>query len=350
MAERFWRAVLSRDQRADGVFVYAVRSTGIYCHPSCPSRKPARDRVEFFAAPAMAVARGYRACKRCRPDRIGAGSPVAGRVAAACRAIAADPARRWSLTQIARAAGGSVVQVQRASRSLVGITPHEYVLACRRQRFMRSLRSGQSVTDATFSAGFGSSSRMYSAVRLPGMRPSTYGQGGRGATIEWTITASPVGRILVAATSAGVCFVEIGDTDSGLLSSLHDEFPRAAIAASRSSRLAPYAATARAIAAGERPPDSVPVDIRGTAFQWKVWRALTDIPGGRTKTYAELAKAVGKPLAVRAVARACATNPLSLVIPCHRVIGSDGTLRGYRWGIEVKRALLAAERPVGSQE
>ena len=242
-----------------------------------------------------------------------------------------------------------MVQVQRAFRTLLGITPHEYLLACRRRHFIRDLRSGQSVTDATFSAGFGSSSRMYSAVRLPGMRPSTYGQGGRGASIEWTTVASPVGRILVAATATGVCFVEIGGAEAVLLSALHNEFPRATIAASRSPRLAPYAAIARAIAVGDRAPGSVPVDIRGTAFQWKVWRALTAIPGGRTRTYAELAKAVGKPLAARAVARACATNPVSLVIPCHRVVGSDGTLRGYRWGVEVKRALLAAERG-GAQE
>lgn len=349
MAERFWRAVLSRDPRADGVFVYAVRSTGVYCRPSCPSRKPAREKVEFFPAPAAAMARGYRACRRCRPDQMDA-TPVVGRVAAACRAIAADPARRWPLTRIARAAGGSVVQIQRAFRSVVGITPHEYVIACRRRQFIHELRSGQSVTEATFSAGFGSSSRMYSAFRLPGMRPSTYGQGGRGASIEWTTIASPVGRILLAATSMGVCFVELGDTEAGLLAALHKEFPRAAIAAAPSPRLAPYAAAARAIAAGEPAPGSIPVDIRGTAFQWKVWRALTGIPGGRTLTYAELAKAIGKPSAVRAVARACATNPVSLVIPCHRVVGSDGTLRGYRWGVGAKRALLAAERRGGSEK
>jgi AraC family transcriptional regulator of adaptative response/methylated-DNA-[protein]-cysteine methyltransferase len=296
------------------------------------------------------MARGYRACRRCRPDQVGDTSPVVGRVATACRAIAAAPARPWPITRIARAAGGSAVQVQRAFRSLLGITPHEYVLACRRRQFIRDLRSGQSVTDATFSAGFGSSSRMYSAVTLSGMRPSTYGRGGQGASIEWTTVASPIGRILVAATGTGVCFVEVGDTEARLVTALREEFPRATIAAGRSSRLAPYAAVARAIAAGERAPGAVPVDIRGTAFQWKVWRALTAIPGGRTRTYTELAKAIGKPSAVRAVARACATNPVSLVIPCHRVVGSDGTLRGYRWGVEVKRALLAAERVGGSAE
>jgi AraC family transcriptional regulator of adaptative response/methylated-DNA-[protein]-cysteine methyltransferase len=239
--------------------------------------------------------------------------------------------------------------LQRAFRGVVGITPRDYVLACRRRQFISELRKGRSVTDAMLSSGFESSSRMYHAVRLPGMRPSTYGRGGRGASIDWVTIESPVGRILVAATSNGLCFVELGGTQAGLLAALRKEFPLADISTSPAARLKPFAEAARAIARAERVTDSLPVDIRGTAFQWKVWRALTTIPPGQTWTYTELAAAIGQPSAVRAVARACATNPVSLVVPCHRVVGADGSLRGYRWGIEVKRALIDAERGTQSR-
>jgi AraC family transcriptional regulator of adaptative response/methylated-DNA-[protein]-cysteine methyltransferase len=344
MADRLWQAVTTRDRRADGLFVYAVRSTGVYCRPSCPSRKPQRARVEFFPAPAMAAARGYRACRRCRPDAPVSALPAAARVAAACRAIAAAPDAAWTSARIARAARTSVVQLQRAFRATLGITPRDYVAACRRRQFITDIRSGRSVTEATFNAGFGSSSRMYDAVRLPGMTPATYGRGGRGASIEWATVDSRAGRILVAATEKGLCFVELGDTIAGLVDVLRGEFPHASIARSASARLSPLADVARAIADGAPIAETVPVDIRGTAFQWKVWKALTAIPRGETRTYTEVAASIGKASAVRAVARACATNPISLVVPCHRVVGVDGSLRGYRWGMHIKRALIDLER------
>jgi AraC family transcriptional regulator of adaptative response/methylated-DNA-[protein]-cysteine methyltransferase len=347
----FWRAVVERDARADGVFVYAVRSTRIYCRPSCPSRKPNPERVEFFPTPMLARSRGYRACRRCHPDEMAPqqGADDAARlVRRVCAAVARCPESSWHATQMARIAGVGIARVQRAFRRALGISPREYLLACRRRRFLDRLRQGRTVTDATYDAGFGSTSRMYDALKLPGMRPATYGRGGRGASIEWQTVTSPLGTILVAATQAGLCFVEVSETLDALLAELHREFPHAAIAAEPSPRLAPMADAALAIALGCDVRQDVPVDIQGTAFQWRVWRALTDIPRGRTVTYSELAAAIGSPSAVRAVARACATNPVALVVPCHRVIGMDGKLRGFRWGLDVKRALIERERTSSS--
>jgi AraC family transcriptional regulator of adaptative response/methylated-DNA-[protein]-cysteine methyltransferase len=344
MADRLWQAVAHRDRRADGLFVYAVRSTGIYCRPSCPSRRPRRERVDFFPSPSAALARGYRACLRCRPDSPVTGSPASERVRRACRAIHAEPSARWTAARIARVAGSSVVQTQRAFRVLLGMTPRDYVAACRRQAFTRAIREGSSVTDATFAAGFGSSSRMYAAIRLPGFTPATYGKGGQGASIAWATTDSAVGRILVAATSRGLCFVEVGDTVAGLVEALRAEFPRASIGSRPSSELTTFTDAARGVATADRVPAEVPVDIRGTAFQWKVWSALTRIPRGDTRTYTEVAATIGARSSVRAVARACATNPIALLVPCHRVVGADGSLRGYRWGLGVKRALIDAEQ------
>lgn len=200
------------------------------------------------------------------------------------------------------------------------------------------------MTHATFAAGFGSTSRVSSAFALPGFTPATYGKGGAGASIEWATTPSPVGRILVAATGRGLCFVEVGDTVAGLVEALRRAFPRASIPPRPSAALATFTDAARAVATADRVPVKVPVDIRGTAFQWKIWSALTRIPRGETRTYTEVADGIGARSSVRAVARACATNPIALVVPCHRVVGADGSLRGYRWGLEVKRALIDAER------
>ncbi|MCC7010707.1 MAG: methylated-DNA--[protein]-cysteine S-methyltransferase [Acidobacteria bacterium] len=347
-SDRRWQAVVARDAAADGRFVYAVRSTRIYCRPSCASRKPAPGVVEFFPDAAAAEASGYRACLRCRPGSpAGASSDAAARVRRVCEAVGRQPDRRWTAGAIARAGGGTVPQVQRAFRTVLGVSPREYVLACRRRRFLEGLRKGQTVTDATYDAGFGSTSRMYGALRLPGMRPATYGRGGRGASIAWTTVPSPLGLILAAATDVGLCFVEVGRSVEPLLAELRREFPLAAIAGAPSDRLDDIAGAVLAVALGRDVRQDVPVDIQGTAFQWRVWRALTAIPRGTTVTYAALAASIGSPSSVRAVGRACATNPIALVVPCHRVIGSDGKLHGFRWGLDVKHALLETERNAG---
>lgn len=337
-----WSAVMTRDRRADGLFVYGVTSTGVYCRPSCSSRRPRRDRVEFFPTPKMAEAGGFRACRRCRPAE-SRPEPLMARVQRVCEAVARRPEAKWTTAMLARAGGASVVQMQRAFRRTLGLAPRDYVIACRRRRFLDRVRNGGRVTDAVYEAGFGSPSRVYEHMRLPGMTPATYGRGGAGAAIDWATIDSNVGRIMVAATERGLCFVQIGTADSTMVEELRREFPQATIASRSVAKLQPLAEAARAVAHAQPMPAELPLDIRGTAFQWRVWRALTRIPAGETRTYASLAASIGQPTAVRAVARACATNPLSLVIPCHRVIGTNGSLTGYRWGTHVKGALLKAE-------
>jgi AraC family transcriptional regulator of adaptative response/methylated-DNA-[protein]-cysteine methyltransferase len=342
--DRLWQIVLDRDASADGSFVYAVASTRIYCRPSCASRRPRRERVEFYPDPAMAEAHGYRACLRCQPRRETVGNPREERLIRACQAIAASPQAKWTTAKVARAAKSSVPQIQRAFRAVLGMAARDYVAACRRRRFLDDVRQGGRVTDAIYAAGYGSSSRVYGAIRLPGMTPATYGRGGRGTTIDWLVANSRVGRVLVAATAKGLCFVEVGPDQATLLSALREEFPQAAISPRPSSRLESMMGAAQAIVAAEPVKSQIPVDIRGTAFQWRVWHALTRIPAGETISYGQLAKGIGKPSSVRAVARACATNPLSLVVPCHRVVSATGALTGYRWGVGVKERLIAAER------
>jgi AraC family transcriptional regulator of adaptative response/methylated-DNA-[protein]-cysteine methyltransferase len=339
-SERLWRAVAGRDEAADGLFVYAVRSTGIYCRPSCASRKPGRNRVEFFPAPAMAEASGYRPCRRCHPDAAARPDATADAVRRACDAIAARPDARWTGTALARAGGTSLSSLQRSFRRALGLSPRDYVAACRRRRFLHALRNGHRVTDAIYEAGYGSPSRVYGAMTMPGMTPATYGRGGAGASIAWATTPTRIGRVLVAATDKGLCFVCIGATDAEVAAALRAEFPKAVIADRPSRSLDRYLDAARRIVAGERWSAALPLDIRGTAFQWRVWRALTSIPPGETRSYRDVAASIGKPTAVRAVARACATNPVALVVPCHRVVAVDGTAGGYRWGTDRKERLL----------
>lgn len=338
-----WQAVARRDAAADGLFVYGVRSTRVYCRPSCPSRRPRRERVEFFPSPAMAEAGGFRACRRCRPEVARQSSPAFDRVRRACDAIARQPDASWTSRRLAQAGSASVAQIQRGFRDALGLTPRDYVAACRRRRFLDRLRGGGTVTDAVYAAGYGSPSRVYGSFELPGMTPATYGRGGDGARIRWATVATPLGRVLVAATDRGLCFVEVGDDVATLIDTLRAEFPKAEIAATPAKDLQTYIEAARAVAEARSLPEAIPVDIRGTAFQWRVWRALTRIPAGETRAYAELAAALGKPGASRAVGRACATNPISLVVPCHRAVGADGSVTGYRWGTGVKKALLERE-------
>jgi len=265
---------------------------------------------------------------------------VVGRV---CAAVTKRPSAAWTSARLATMAGASPVQLQRAFRAVLGMSPRDFITASKRRRFLDTLRTPVTVTDAIYESGYGSSSRAYDAIRLPGMTPATYGRGGKGARIQWAVASSPIGRIMVAATARGLCFVQVGQSDRELVTLLKREFPLADVSQSASASLDMLTDAARAVAEARPLPAMLPVDIRGTAFQWRVWRALTRIPRGSTRSYSEVARTIGTPAAIRAVARACATNPLSLVVPCHRVVGRDGSLKGYRWGTEVKKALLEKE-------
>jgi len=341
--DRLWQAVSARDERADGLFVYGVQSTGIYCRPVCPSRRPRRDRVEFFPTPEMAEAHGYRACRRCRPraDR-DPGNP-ADFVGQVCRAVARRPDAPWTSAALAGVGGVSVARLQRGFRRTLGLSPREFVAACRRRRFLDALRGGRQVTEAVYEAGYGSPSRVYESVGAFGMTPATYGRGGAGASVRWATAATRIGRVLVASTDRGLCFVAIGSGERQLQDSLRREFPKARIVPRASVELEPMLRAVRRLTSGGRWPTSLPLDIRATAFQWRVWRALAMIPAGETRSYAAVAADIGTPTAARAVARACATNPVALVVPCHRVVGADGSTGGYRWGPRTKEQLLETE-------
>ena len=337
-----WDAVMARDASANGAFVYAVSSTGVYCRPSCASRRPRRDRVVFFSTNAEAERSGYRACRRCRPDAITAADPWIDKIRRACVYLA-NVDGHPSLTNLAARIGGSPYHVQRNFKRLVGVTPREYADACRLRKVKQRLRGAGDVTGAMFDAGYGSSSRFYErAAPKLGMLPSTYRRGGVGMAIRYAIVDSPVGRLLVAATSRGICSVAIAGSDEELTRALAREYPAAAIAVD-DRELASATKQILAYLAGRQPRIDLPLDIRATAFQWQVWNALSAIPYGETRTYSEVAKAIGHPRAARAVARACASNPVALAIPCHRVVPSAGGAGGYRWGIARKKKLLAAE-------
>lgn len=263
----------------------------------------------------------------------------------ACAAVLSRPAVPWTSARLAKAGGTNPVQLQRAFRDVLGLSPRDYIVACRRKRFLETVKSGQRVTDAIYSAGFGSPSRVYDAIRLPGMTPATYGRGGKGAHIRWMSGDSPVGHVMVAATDRGLCFVQIGDDNfRAMRRALAKEFPQADIDLKPSTSLRSMLNAAVAVASAKQIPVEFPIDIRGTAFQWRVWRALTRIPRGETRSYSDVARAIGRPSAVRAVARACATNPVALVVPCHRVVAKTGATGGYRWGVTVKKKLLAEEK------
>ena len=337
-----WRSVLARDRDADGTFVYGVNSTHIYCRPSCPSRVPRRDRVAFFLAPLEAEQHGYRACKRCRPQAIASEDPWVEKIRRAC-AYLAHVDGHPSLSTLAATTGGSPYHVQRNFKRLVGVTPRAYAEACRLRKVKRRLHRGDAVTDAVIDAGYGSSSRFYErAAPKLGMSPSTYRRGGAGMSIQYTIVDSALGRLMVAATARGICAVAMGATDAELMRNLTREFPSATIRA----EAGPLTRGTKEILArltGRRPRHDLPLDVQATAFQWQVWQALLAIPHGETRTYSDVASAIGRPRAVRAVARACATNPVAVAIPCHRVVASTGAASGYRWGVARKRALLARE-------
>ncbi len=346
--EQFWRAVQDRTRTADGAFVYAVRTTQIYCRPSCPSRKPLRSNVEFFSLPEAAEQAGYRACLRCRPRDLPAGDPAIERVRRACAvietALEQDEDGAPALGDLAGRVGTSPFHLQRLFKRHLGISPREYADARRLDRVKRMLRRGDGVAGALYEAGYGSASRLYerSDAQL-GMTPATYKKGGKGASIAYTIAASPLGRLLVGVTDRGVCAVSLGDNDAVLAEGLRAEYPAASIARA-DARLMPIVAAILAHLSGAEPALDLPLDLRATGFQWRVWQELRRIPRGETASYRAIATAIGQPKAVRAVANACANNRVAVVIPCHRAVRQDGALGGYRWGVERKEKLLAAER------
>jgi len=344
--EARWAAVLGHDRAADGRFVYAVSSTGIYCRPSCASRRPRRDRVAFFDVPADARAAGYRACKRCTPDAADvAPDPWVEKIRRACVYLS-NVEGAPSLATLAARLGGSPYHLQRNFKRIVGVTPREYADAIRLRKVKGRLRQADDITGAMLDAGYGSSSRFYErAVPKLGMAPSIYRRGGAGMQIGYTIvdTANAsLGRLLVAATARGVCAVAMGSSDSELTRALSREYPAAAITADAGA-LAQWTASILAHLSGRAPRLDLPIDVQATAFQWQVWQALASIPYGETRTYSDVAVSIGKPRAVRAVARACATNPVALAIPCHRVVPAAGGQGGYRWGVGRKEALLRQE-------
>lgn len=350
--QSLWDSVQKRDRAADGEFVYGVRSTGIYCRPSCPSRKPRREHVVFFALPDAAEQRGFRACRRCRPRSIRIRDPKIEAVARVCREIETNIAgdtfsegnAQTTLAALSSSARMSTHQLERAFRRIMGITPKQYADAHRMRRLKSSLKKGDNVTTALYDAGFGSSSRLYErAPAQLGMTPATYRKGGEGMDINYTIVDSPLGRLLVGGTDRGISALYLGESDGRLETSLRKEYPRAKIQRDRNGLELSVSKILDHLR-GCEPHLDLPTDVQATAFQRRVWEELRQIPYGKTKTYSEVARAIGRPRAIRAVARACATNPVSVVVPCHRVVRGDGNLAGYRWGLDRKRALLEHEQ------
>jgi AraC family transcriptional regulator of adaptative response/methylated-DNA-[protein]-cysteine methyltransferase len=335
-----WQQVMARDARQDGRFVFAVRTTGIYCRPSCPSRRPRRDSVEFFADPKLAEHAGYRACLRCKPTEI---SSQAQAVAVARQMLDhADDA--VTLAELSKRVGLSPFHLQRLFKRATGLSPREYQAARRMENVKSSLRKGDDVTTALYEAGFGSPSRLYEkAPQQLGMTPGEYRRGGAGAKIRFAIVGTPLGRMLVAATERGLCAVRFGETVAELERDLRSEFHAAELHRDDKA-LREYVDPLLAAIRGENTTVDLPLDVRATAFQKKVWDQLRQIPRGETRSYTDIAREIGSPAAVRAVARACASNPVAITVPCHRVVRGDGELAGYRWGIERKKKLLENER------
>lgn len=336
-----WRQVVDRDARQDGRFVFAVRTTGVYCRPSCPSRRPRRDSVEFFAEPMQAERAGYRACLRCKPTEIAAQA----RYVQLARHVLESAEGVVTLAQLSKHVGLSPFHLQRLFKRATGLSPREYQSARRMQQLKSELRKGGDVTTALYEAGFGSPSRLYeqSSEQL-GMTPGTYRRGGAGANITFAIAPGPLGRFLVAATERGLCAVRFGEGVAELEAELRAEFRAAATLQRDDTAMRRYVEPLLAAIRGEKTTVDLPLDVRATAFQKKVWEALRAIPSGETRSYSEVARQIGNPAAVRAVARACASNPIALAVPCHRVIRGDGNLAGYRWGVEKKKKLLDRER------
>jgi AraC family transcriptional regulator of adaptative response/methylated-DNA-[protein]-cysteine methyltransferase len=343
--ERRWNALVARDASRDGEFVFAVSTTGVYCRPSCPARRPRRENVQFFLGPEQAEQAGYRACLRCRPRSV-SGNAQSDGVKAICRFIEQHLDEPLTLERLGKEFRQSPFHLQRRFKAMLGITPREYADSCRLRLLKRNLQAGDSVTRAMYDAGYGSSSRLYerTASQL-GMTPDKYRRGAIAATIRYTCADSPLGRMLIAATEKGICAIQFARSDGELIEGLKREFPFAARKTDEGGLKSWVGALLRQIR-GKGLDSSLPLDIRATAFQRRVWTYLQSIPFGSTRSYSEVAKAIGQPRACRAVARACATNPVAVAIPCHRVVREDGSMGGYRWGIARKKALLKIEQSV----
>jgi AraC family transcriptional regulator of adaptative response/methylated-DNA-[protein]-cysteine methyltransferase len=342
-ADDRWAAVARRDRRADGIFYYSVRTTGVYCRPSCGARRARRENVRFHATQQEAEAAGFRPCKRCRPNERGLAGEHADAVARACRLIERAESLP-SLDALAGAAGMSRFHFHRVFKTTTGLTPKAYAAAHRARRVRNELARSRTVTDAIYDAGFNSSGRFYATSgQVLGMTPTDFRAGGAGSSIRFAVGECSLGSILVAATERGVCAILLGDDPDRLVRELQDRFPKAELLGGdkKFERV-----VARVVGFIERPALGLglPLDVRGTAFQQRVWQALRQIPAGATTSYRDLAERLGMPRAVRAVAHACASNTIAVAIPCHRVVRTNGALAGYRWGIERKRALLAREK------
>lgn len=337
-----WEALARRDRGADGLFYYSVRTTGVYCMPSCASRPALRKNVAFHTTRAEAEAAGFRACKRCKPDTGGLAASHAAGVARACRLIGASE-QIPDLDALAAEAGMSRFHFHRVFKTITGLTPKAYAAALRADRVRKELPRSESVTDAIYGAGFNSNGRFYAkSAEVLGMTPTTFRAGGTGESIRFAVGECSLGSILVASTDQGICAISLGDDPNALVHDLQDRFPKARLIGGDGEF---ESLVARVVGFVEAPGLGLdlPLDVRGTAFQQRVWQALREIPAGHTASYVQVANRIGKPAAVRAVAQACGANSIAVAIPCHRVICNDGGLSGYRWGVERKRALLDRE-------
>jgi AraC family transcriptional regulator of adaptative response/methylated-DNA-[protein]-cysteine methyltransferase len=338
-----WQAVVDRDPNQDGKFVFAVSSTGVYCRPSCPAKRPRRENVAFFRLPDDAERAGYRACLRCRPRAIGGHGP-SGMVKAVCRYLEQHLDEPVTLARLGKAFQHSPFHLQRTFKAVLGISPRAYADSCRMNQLKRNLQAGHSVTRAMYDAGYSSNSRLYERTSSQlGMTPDKYRRGAIAAPIRYTCADSPLGRMLIAATDKGICTIQFADSDEELEHGLKREFPFA-LRKRDDLAMGSWKRDLLRQMRGQKLNAALPLDIQATAFQRRVWNYLQSISFGSTRSYGEVATAIGQPTATRAVARACATNPVAVAIPCHRVVRENGDLAGYRWGIERKKALLDLER------
>jgi AraC family transcriptional regulator of adaptative response/methylated-DNA-[protein]-cysteine methyltransferase len=337
-----WQAVMGRDGTSDGKFVFAVSSTGVYCRPSCPSKRPRRENVTFFRRPQDAEIAGFRACLRCRPKAI-SGNPQQELIKGVCRYIEQYLDEPVTLARLGAEFGQSPFHLQRTFKAVLGITPKEYANSCRMRDFRQNLKAGHSVTRAMHDAGYSSTSRLYSRTSSElGMEPAKYRRGAIAAPIRYACADSPLGRMLVAATAKGICSIQFADSDEELEQGLKQEFPFA-LRRRDDSAMAELAERVVRQISNSTPSSSLPLDIRATAFQRLVWTYLQSIGAGETRSYSDVAKAIRRPSAIRAVARACAANPVAIAIPCHRVVRANGDMGGYRWGMQRKNKLLQLE-------